>query len=53
MATQYAKTHNSLYYATSAKTGNGVTDLFTELARSKSISLTFGEINLFLGIIHN
>lgn len=37
MAVQYAKTHNSSFFATSAKTGNGVTELFTELAKSKSI----------------
>lgn len=34
-AKKYAKNHNSDYFATSAKTGAGVSDLFTTLATSK------------------
>ena len=31
-AKNFAKQHNSQFFATSAKTGNGVTELFTALA---------------------
>lgn len=34
-AKNYAKSHNSSYFPTSAKTAAGVEDLFTSLARSK------------------